>query len=134
MSAISSHLQEFSLYVYLIHKWFDYRLKNVANVTTVLTGKDIEFIWTPDTYCLNARQSDLMMPDDQSHSMIRLYKTGLIVYSRGYVPVHECKTNRYTKLRIANSKKVRVGCREQNTVTQSKCGIACMETMEKVRE
>ena len=74
---------EFSLYVYLVQKWTDPRLKNVVNTSTVVTGKDIGLFWIPDTYCVNARQSDLMMTDDQSHSMIKLDKFGQLTYSRG---------------------------------------------------
>jgi hypothetical protein len=71
--------------VYLVQKWTDPRLKNVVNTSTVVTGKDIGLFWIPDTYCVNARQSDLMMTDDQSHSMIKLDKHGRLTYSRGYV-------------------------------------------------
>ena len=63
----------------------DPRLVNVVNSSTVVTGKDIGLFWIPDTYCVNARQSDLMMTDEQSHSMIKLEKSGRLTYSRGSV-------------------------------------------------
>ena len=71
--------------MYLVQTWVDPRLVNVVNTSTVVTGKDIDLFWIPDTYCVNARQSDLMMTDEHAHSMIKLEKCGRLTYSRGYV-------------------------------------------------
>ena len=71
--------------MYLVQTWVDPRLVNVVNTSTVVTGKDIDLFWIPDTYCVNARQSDLMMTDEHAHSMIKLEKCGRLTYSRGSV-------------------------------------------------
>ncbi|XP_028398238.1 gamma-aminobutyric acid receptor subunit beta-like [Dendronephthya gigantea] len=80
---IKESSMEFSLYVYLVQRWTDSRLKNVVKTPTVVTGKDINLFWIPDTYCVNARQSDLMMTDEHTHSMIKLDELGRLTYSRG---------------------------------------------------
>ena len=42
-------------------------------------------MWVPDPYCYNARESNMMDPDEGVHSNLEIKPNGKIRYSRGYV-------------------------------------------------
>lgn len=77
------HGQEYKVYSYFRQQWRDPRLAGKLNHTITIKGGDIENIWVPDPYCYNARESNLMMPDEETHSSVRFQPNGDVLYSRG---------------------------------------------------
>ncbi len=77
--------QEYRVYTYFYQKWRDSRLAGKLNRTLVLNKGVIENIWVPDPYCYNARESNMMMPDEEVHSSVSIKPTGDVLYSKGYV-------------------------------------------------
>ncbi len=71
------------MYTYFRQYWKDSRLARKLNRTLVLKGSDIENIWVPDPYCYNARESNMMIPDEETHSNVKIDPNGNIRYSRG---------------------------------------------------
>ena len=76
-------LQEYRVYAYFHQHWTDKRLAGKLNRTITIKGGDIENIWVPDPYCYNARESNMMMPDEETHSNVKINSSGKITYSRG---------------------------------------------------
>ena len=60
------------------------------NEILILNREEADLVWRPDTYCSNAKQSDLMLPDKNLHSAIRLSPDGSIFYSRKYGETCQC--------------------------------------------
>ena len=77
-------LQEYRVYAYFHQHWTDKRLAGKLNRTITIKGGDIENIWVPDPYCYNARESNMMMPDEETHSNVKINSSGKITYSRGW--------------------------------------------------
>lgn len=75
--------QEYKVYTYFRQRWTDFRLAGKLNYTLTIKGGDIENIWVPDPYCYNARESNMMMPDEETHSNLKIKPNGEIIYSRG---------------------------------------------------
>ena len=71
------------MYTYFRQYWKDPRLAGKLNRTLVLKGGDIANIWVPDPYCYNARESNMMIPDEETHSYAKIDPNGDIRYSRG---------------------------------------------------
>ncbi|RMX60570.1 hypothetical protein pdam_00001389 [Pocillopora damicornis] len=75
---------EYRVYTYFRQKWTDGRLAGKLNRTLTIKGGDIENIWVPDPYCYNARESNMMMPDEETHSSVTIQPSGDVLYSKGY--------------------------------------------------
>lgn len=78
-----SYEQEYLVYGYFQQRWEDPRLAGKLNYTLILKGGDIQNMWLPDPYCYNARESNMMIQDNQLHSKISVDPSGKIFYSRG---------------------------------------------------
>ena len=72
------------VYAYFHQHWTDSRLAGKLNRTITIKGGDIGNIWVPDPYCYNARESNMMMPDEETHSNVKIDSNGKITYSRGW--------------------------------------------------
>lgn len=73
------------MYTYFRQHWKDSRLAGKLNRTLNLKGGQIGNIWVPDPYCYNARESNMMDPDEGAHSSLKVKPNGEISYSRGLV-------------------------------------------------
>ena len=73
------------MHAYFRQHWNDSRLAGKLNSTLHLTASDIGRMWVPDPYCYNARESNMMNPDEGAHSNLKIKPNGEISYSRGYV-------------------------------------------------
>lgn len=71
------------MYAYFHLTWKDPRLSGKVNHTLTLKGDKITNIWVPDPYCYNARESNMMIPDEETHSNLKIKPDGEIYYSRG---------------------------------------------------
>ena len=84
-------LQEFPGFMYLRQMWFEDRLaKFVKSKGLVLQRDYISQLWLPDLYCYNAKKSDLMLPNTEVHSVVRIDPNGSVLYSRrsvGFIPL-----------------------------------------------
>ena len=65
--------------------WYDERISKYVNSSVSLQRDEIKSLWFPDTFCYNAKKSDLMLPDTEVHSVIRIDPDGLVFYSRRLV-------------------------------------------------
>ena len=65
--------------------WYDERISEYLNSSVSLQRDEIKSLWFPDTFCYNAKKSDLMLPDTEVHSVIRIDPDGLVFYSRRLV-------------------------------------------------
>ncbi|XP_078342112.1 gamma-aminobutyric acid receptor subunit alpha-6-like [Oculina patagonica] len=74
---------EFQVYSYFLQSWTDKRLAGKINRSITLKGSDINLVWTPDAYCYNARVTNLMLPNVETHSKVSISPKGELVYSRG---------------------------------------------------
>ena len=63
--------------------WTDARLAAKINRTFTITGDEIDNIWVPDPFCYNARQSNMMTPNEEIHSAVHIQPNGSIVMSKG---------------------------------------------------
>ena len=66
-----------------MQSWTDKRLAGKINRTVTFKGADIENLWTPDAYCYNARVTNIMLPNSETHSKASVSPEGELVYSRG---------------------------------------------------
>ena len=71
------------MYAYFHQQWKDSRLKGKLNRTLTIKRGDIGNVWVPDPYCYNARESNMMMPDEETHTNLKITPSGDIIYSRG---------------------------------------------------
>jgi len=81
---------EYKVYSYFRQRWKDPRLAGKLNHTLVIKGSDIGNIWVPDPYCYNARESNMMMPDEEIHSSVSIQPTGDVLYSKGVTVLASC--------------------------------------------
>lgn len=51
--------QEYSLDLYFLQVWSDIRLAQGQDRNFAFSGNDIKKIWTPDTYFMNAKKTDI---------------------------------------------------------------------------
>ncbi|XP_068759220.1 gamma-aminobutyric acid receptor subunit alpha-1-like isoform X2 [Montipora capricornis] len=84
---------EYKVYTYFRQYWADLRLAGKSNRTKVLRGGDISKIWKPDPFCYNARESNLMMPNEELHSYVKISPNGNITMSIGAVILASCVMN-----------------------------------------
>ena len=71
------------MYSYFRQYWTDTRLAGKLNRTLVIKGSDIDNIWTPDPYCYNARESNMMLPNEEINSYLKIQPDGEILSSIG---------------------------------------------------
>lgn len=71
--------------MYFRQMWYDERISEYVNSSVSLQRDEIKSLWFPDTFCYNAKKSDLMLPDTEVHSVIRIDPDGLVFYSRRLV-------------------------------------------------
>lgn len=82
--------------MYLRQMWFEDRLAEfVKSKGLVLQRDHISQLWLPDPYCYNAKTSDLMLPDTEVHSVVRIDPKGLVLYSRSTHIVASCEMDLY---------------------------------------
>ena len=70
------------MYFYLRQQWYDPRFVEQINISIDLNREYAEMVWRPDTYCTNARETNLMMPDSETHTSVTLQPDGSVYYSR----------------------------------------------------
>jgi len=78
----STFVQDYKIYTYFYQRWKDERLAGKLNHTLIIKGGDIN-MWLPDPYCYNARESNMMTPDEELHSSVSIQPSGDIIYSKG---------------------------------------------------
>lgn len=81
---------EYRVYAYFHLAWKDPRLSGKLNRTINLKGDQIRNVWVPDPYCYNARESNMMSPDEETHSNLKIKPDGEIYYSRGLTLLASC--------------------------------------------
>ena len=42
-------------------------------------------MWVPDPFCYNARESNLMLPNEEVHSLVHIQPDGDVLMSKGQV-------------------------------------------------
>lgn len=77
--------QEYKVYIYFRQLWTDTRLAGKLNRTLTLKGGEVDNIWIPDPYCFNARESNMMVPNEEMNSFAHIRPSGDIVSSKGSV-------------------------------------------------
>ncbi|CAH3143615.1 unnamed protein product, partial [Porites lobata] len=82
---------EFPVFMYFRQMWYDKRISEYVNSSVSLQRDEIKSLWFPDTFCYNAKKSDLMLPDTEVHSVIRIDPDGLVFYSRSSQIVASCE-------------------------------------------
>lgn len=70
------------MYGYFQQQWNDSRLAGKLNRNLTIEGDAIDKFWVPDAYCYWARESNLMMPDAESHTKLKITPNGEMTYSR----------------------------------------------------
>ena len=73
------------MYSYFRQYWKDSRLAGKLNRTFTIKGGDIDNIWVPDPFTYNARESNMMMPNEEIHSFVQIEPDGDILMSKGCV-------------------------------------------------
>ncbi|KAJ7383887.1 Gamma-aminobutyric acid receptor subunit alpha-4 [Desmophyllum pertusum] len=81
---------EYKVFTYFLQYWKDPRLAGKLNRTLTIKGSDIRNVWVPDPYCYNARESNMMIPDEETHSSLKVKPNGEIKYSRGVTLLASC--------------------------------------------
>lgn len=75
--------QEFKVYSYFRQMWKDSRLAGKLNSTFTIKGGEIDNIWVPDPFCYNARETNMVMPNEEIHNFVHIQPNGDITYSKG---------------------------------------------------
>lgn len=70
------------MYGYFRQYWKDPRLAGKLNRTLTLHGGDIDKLWTPDPFCYNARESNMMLPNAETHSFAHIRPNGDLELSK----------------------------------------------------
>lgn len=70
------------MFGYFRQSWVDRRLAGRFNHSVVLKNSAVEHAWIPDTYCSNARQSNLMMIGPDTESAIIVDTDGSVFYTK----------------------------------------------------
>ena len=70
------------MYSYFGQQWTDSRLAGRLNRTLNIKGEDIDNIWVPDPYCYNARESNMMVPNGEINSYVKIKPNGEIISNR----------------------------------------------------
>ena len=58
-SVVALFSQEYGLDLYFLQVWTDIRLAHGQNRAFSLSGNDIRKVWTPDTYFMNAKKTEI---------------------------------------------------------------------------
>lgn len=82
---------EFPGFMYFRQMWYDDRIAEYVNSSVSLQREQIRHLWFPDPYCYNAKISDLMLPDTEVHSVLRINSSGFVMYSRSTHIVASCE-------------------------------------------
>lgn len=80
---MSVNHQEFKVYSYFRQLWKDSRLAGKLNSTFTINGGEIDNIWVPDPFCYNARETNMVMPNEEIHNFVHIQPSGDIIYSKG---------------------------------------------------
>ena len=59
-------------------------MRITVNDTFTIRGGEVDNIWTPDPYCYNARESNMMTPNEEVNVNVQISPNGNITSSRGY--------------------------------------------------
>lgn len=81
---------EFKVFGYFRQYWIDARLAGKLNRTLTLKGGDIDNVWVPDPFCYNARESNMMMPNEEIHTFLHINPSGHIEFSKGITLLASC--------------------------------------------
>lgn len=81
---------EFKVYSYFRQMWKDSRLAGKLNSTFTIKGGEIDNIWVPDPFCYNARETNMVMPNEEIHNFVHIQSNGDITYSKGVTLVASC--------------------------------------------
>ncbi|XP_068759258.1 gamma-aminobutyric acid receptor subunit alpha-6-like isoform X1 [Montipora capricornis] len=84
---------EFKVYSYFRQYWKDLRLAGKLNRTITLKGSEIDSIWAPDPFCYNARESNMMTPNEEIHNFVQIQPDGDIAMSKGVTLLASCVMN-----------------------------------------
>ncbi|XP_073229298.1 glycine receptor subunit alpha-2-like [Porites lutea] len=84
---------EYKVYSYFRQLWRDSRLAGKLNSTFTITGGDIDNMWVPDPFCYNARESNLMLPNEEVHSLVHIQPNGDVLMSKGMTVLASCDMN-----------------------------------------
>ena len=72
-------LQDFSLDVFLTQQWTDDRLNHGTDSVITVNHKDLDKIWLPDTYFVNAKDSSFHYVTNEN-KLLQIGPKGLISY------------------------------------------------------
>ena len=75
--------QEYKVYSYFRQLWKDPRLAGKLNRTFTIKGGEIDNMWVPDPFCYNARETNMVMPNEEIHNLVHIEPSGDIIYSKG---------------------------------------------------
>lgn len=84
---------EFKAYIYFRQLWKDLRLTGRVNDAFTIRGGEVDNIWTPDPYCYNARESNMMTPNEEVNVNVQISPNGNITSSRGVTLLASCVMN-----------------------------------------
>ncbi|KAM7431903.1 hypothetical protein ABFA07_017593 [Porites harrisoni] len=84
---------EYKVYMYFRQLWGDSRLAGKLNSTFTIRGGDIDNMWVPDPFCYNARESNLMLPNEEVHSLVHIQPDGDVLMSKGMTVLASCDMN-----------------------------------------
>ncbi|XP_068716703.1 gamma-aminobutyric acid receptor subunit beta-1-like [Montipora capricornis] len=82
---------EFPLYMYFRQMWVDDRIAKSVKSNVLLRRELVTLLWFPDPFCYNARKSDLMLPDTDVDSVVRIEPNGFVFYSRSAHILASCE-------------------------------------------
>ena len=122
----SFQCQEFKAYIYFRQSWKDLRLTGRVNDTFTIRGGEIDNIWTPDPYCYNARESNMMTPNEEVNVNVQISPNGNITSSRGYELVFlwgvilSCSVHQFP--RRNNSTMMSIRERKNDASAPKRCG------------
>ena len=68
--------------MYFRQMWVDDRIAKSVKSNVLLRRELVTLLWFPDPFCYNARKSDLMLPDTNVDSVVRIDPNGFVFYSR----------------------------------------------------
>lgn len=77
--------QEYTVFGYFRQRWVDCRLAGKFNHTVLLKNTAVDHAWTPDTFCSNARQSNLMMRGSGTDSAMTVDIDGAVFFTKRLV-------------------------------------------------
>ncbi|XP_068761416.1 gamma-aminobutyric acid receptor subunit gamma-1-like isoform X2 [Montipora capricornis] len=82
---------ELPLHMYFRQMWVDDRIAKSVKSNALLRRELVNLLWFPDSFCYNARKSDLMLPDTNVDSVVRIDPNGFVFYSRSAHILASCE-------------------------------------------